>query len=177
MQTIDKHFRNLAKAAFQRHGFASEQVVAQWAAIVGPAVAMICAPEKIKWPRGYAEGSSLSGGTLVVCAAAGLALELQYETPRIIERVNQYLGYGAITALKIIQGNQPVRLPKTPPKPMKPEAIKAWNQEFDDIADQDLKAALGRLARFAAPNGPKPAFSTGANRVLSPSPNSSRKTL
>jgi hypothetical protein len=176
MQTIDKHFRNIAKVAFQRHGFASEQVVAQWSAIVGPAVAMICTPEKIKWPRGAAENSQQMGGTLVLRAAAGLALELHYETPRIIERVNQYLGYGAITALKIIQGDQPVKLPPAPAKPMNPLAAKAWNTQFDDIADQDLKDALGRLARFAAPNGPKPAFSTGPNRVLSPSPNSSRKS-
>ena len=176
MQTIDKHFRNLAKAAFQRHGFASEQLVAQWRVIVGEQVASISRPEKIKWPRGNDASGHQSGGTLQVKAQAGRALELHYETPRIIERVNQFLGYGAITALKVTPDNAPLPEPKIPRKPMKPEAAKAWAENFDDIEDPDLKAALARLASFSAPNGPKTTFSTGVNRVLSQSPNSSRKT-
>jgi hypothetical protein len=176
MQTIDKHFRNLAKAAFQRHGFASEQLAAQWRVIVGEQVAAISRPEKIKWPRGNDASGHQSGGTLQVKAQAGRALELHYETPRIIERVNQFLGYGAITALKVTPDNAPLPEPKIPRKLMKPEAAKAWAENFDDIEDPDLKAALSKLASFSAPNGPKRTFSTGVNRVLSPSPNSSRKT-
>ncbi len=176
MQTIDKHFRNLAKAAFQRHGFASEQLVAQWRVIVGEQVAAISRPEKIKWPRGNDASGHQSGGTLVLKATSGRALELHYETPRIIERVNQFLGYGAIAALKVTPDNSPPPALKIPRKPMKPEAAKAWADSFDDIADPDLKAALSKLASFSAPNGPKTTFSTGVNRVLSQSPNSSRKT-
>ena len=175
MQTIDKHFRNLAKAAFQRHGFASEQLVAQWRVIVGDEMAAISAPDKIKWPRSNTDNSHQTGGTLVLRAAPGRGLELHYDAPRIIERVNQYLGYGAITTLKVNQSNLPEPAPLTLRKPMKPEAAKAWAEKFDDIADEDLKTALLRLARFTAPNGPKSAFSTGAHRVLSQSPNSSRK--
>ena len=176
MQTIDKHFRVLAKAAFQRHGFASEQLVAQWRVIVGDQVAAISRPEKIKWPRGNDASGHQSGGTLVLKALAGRALELHYETPRIIERVNQFLGYGAIAALKVTPDNSPLPIPKVPRKPMKPEAAKAWAENFKDIEDTDLKAALSKLASFSAPNGPKNTFSTGVNRVLSQSPNSSRKS-
>ena len=176
MQTIDKHFRNLAKAAFQRHGFASEQLVARWRVIVGDEVAAICRPEKIKWPRGNNASGHQSGGTLLLKAVAGRALELHYESPRIIEKVNQFLGYGAIAALKVSPDNSPPPPTKIPRKPMKSEAAKAWAENFDGIEDPDLKAALAKLASFSAPNGPKLAFSTGANRVLSPSPNSSRKT-
>ena len=175
MQTIDKLFRNLAKAAFQRHGFASEQLVARWRVIVGDEVAAICRPEKIKWPRGNDASGHQSGGTLLLKAVAGRALELHYESPRIIEKVNQFLGYGAIAALKVSPDNSPPPPTKIPRKPMKSEAAKAWAENFDGIEDPDLKAALAKLASFSAPNGPKLAFSTGANRVLSPSPNSSRK--
>lgn len=176
MQTIDKHFRNLAKAAFQRHGFASEQLLARWQLIVGDQVAAISRPEKIKWPRGNDGSGHQSGGTLVLKAIAGRALELHYETPRIIEKVNQFLGYGAIAALKVMPDNSPPPPTKIPRKLMKPEAAKAWAENFDDIEDLDLKAALSKLASFSAPNGPKNTFSTGVNRVLSPSPNSSRKS-
>ena len=175
MQTIDKHFRTLAKAAFQRHGFASEQLLARWRVIVGDGVADVSRPEKINWPRGNDGSGHQFGGTLVLKASAGRALELHYETPRIIEKVNQFLGYGAITALKVMPDNSPPPLIKIPRKPMKVEAAKAWAENFDGIDDPDLKAALSKLASFSAPNGPKTAFSTGTNRVLSQSPNSSRK--
>ena len=175
MQTIDKHFRTLAKAAFERHGFANEQLVSGWAAIVGADMAAISAPDKIKWPRISVNNTRQIGGTLVLRAAAGRGLELHYEAPRIIERVNQYLGYGAITTLKVVQSGLPMKQPPIPRKPMKPEAAKAWAAKFEDIADEDLKAALARLARFTAPNGPKLTFSTGEIRVLSHPPTSSRK--
>ena len=176
METLDKHFRNLAQAAFQRHGFASEQLVAQWRAIVGDALAAISTPGKINWPRMASEASRKMGGTLVLRAAAGRGLELHYEAPRIIEKVNQFLGYGAIAALKIVQ--DPLKTATSPPprRMIKPEAAQAWAARFDDIADADLKAALTRLSAFAAPSGPQhPSFSTGENRVLSHPPTSSRK--
>ena len=176
MESLNKHFAAITRPAFQRHGFASEQLVAQWRVIVGDEVAAISRPEKIKWPRGNDASGHQSGGTLVLKAIAGRTLELHYETPRIIEKVNQFLGYGAIAALKVTPDNAPPPPTKIPRKPMKPEAAKAWAENFDDIEDSDLKAALSKLASFSAPNGPKIAFSTGVNRVLSPSPNSSRKT-
>jgi hypothetical protein len=164
METLDKHFRNLAKAAFQRHGFASEQLISQWGVIAGAQFSDFSVPDKIKWPRGAGDTSQKLGGTLVLRATAGRALELHYDIPRLIERVNQFLGYGAIAAIKIVQSNLPEPAPKIPSRPMAPAAAKAWNARIDDIADENLKAALARLASHAAPNGPKPDFSTGGNR-------------
>jgi hypothetical protein len=176
METIDKYFRNLAKAAFVRHGFASEQLISQWDAVVGPQFAAFSAPDKIKWPRAAVENARKTGGTLVIRADAGRGLELHYEAPRIMERVNQFLGYGAITAIKIVQSNLPPEPAKATPRPISPAAAQAWQTKIDDIADDELKAALSRLAAHAAPNGPKtPSFSTGENRDWSLTPTSSRK--
>lgn len=164
METLDKHFRTLAKAAFVRHGFASEQLISQWGVIAGEEFAAFSVPDKIKWPRSNSETDRKFGGTLIIRAAAGRALELQYAAPRLIERVNQYLGYGAISTLKIVQGHLKQRMPRPEAKPMKPEAALAWAEKMDEITNEDLKAALSRLAAHAAPNGPKPNFSTGENR-------------
>jgi hypothetical protein len=176
METLDKHFRTLAKAAFVRHGFASEQLISQWDAVVGQPFAGFCVPEKIKWPRADSDAQRKMGGTLYLRAVAGRGLELQYEVPRIIERVNQFLGYGAIGSIKIVQDNSPVKPEKPKQRPIEPEAQLAWAQKIDDIADEELKAALSRLASHAAPNGPKTLLSTGENRDWSQTPTSSRKT-
>jgi hypothetical protein len=177
METLDKHFRILAKAAFTRHGFASEQLISQWDVVVGPGFSEFCRPDKINWPKSAPENARKAGGTLVIRAAAGRGLELQYEIPRIMERVNQFLGYGAITAIKIVQSNFPTPAPKPTPRPVTPEAIQAWAENIDDIADEDLRAALARLAAHAAPNGPKPSLSTGENRDWSKPTTSSRKLI
>lgn len=156
METLDKHFRHLAKAAFARHGFASEQLISQWGVVAGATVAQFCVPDKIKWPRTSAEQSRKTGGTLVLRAMQGRALELHYEIPHIMERVNQFLGYGAIADVKIIQGHTVPKAAKVHPQPMKPDAAAAWQSKIDDIADHELKSALARLAALAAPSGPKP---------------------
>ena len=98
METLSKHFREITKAAFARYGFAQADVVANWDAIVGSDLAAVSAPERIKWPRGAGEEAQKQGGTLVIRAAPGRALELQYEASRIISRINSFFGYGAVAA-------------------------------------------------------------------------------
>ncbi|MEZ5775453.1 MAG: DciA family protein [Hyphomicrobiaceae bacterium] len=41
----------LTKPAFERYGFAAAQILADWPAIVGPALARFTEPERLKWPR------------------------------------------------------------------------------------------------------------------------------
>jgi hypothetical protein len=173
METLDKYFRQLAKAAFAQHGFASEQLISQWEAIVGETISTFCRPERIIWPKTAAESNRKAGGTLVLKAQSGRGLELQYETPRIIERVNQFLGYGAITAIKIVQSGFAAK-PKR--QPVTPVSTHAWDEKISDISDEQLKAALARLAAHAAPNGPKLPLSTGENRDWPLNATSFRKT-
>jgi hypothetical protein len=176
METLEKHFRNLAKAAFVRHGFASEQLLSQWSEVVGPQIGEFCLPDKIKWPKTVTESARKIGGTLVLRAAPGRALELQYDIPRIIERVNHFLGYGAIAVIKIVQGQLVAKSAKKAKAIFKPEADVAWRSKLNDIADDDLKAALQRLAALAAPHGPKPTSPQVENRDWPQPSDSVRKT-
>ena len=112
MDTLNKHFRKLTEASFERYGFAYAELLSQWEAIVGVELAAVSAPERISWPRrndGEEDRGQPGGGTLVVRAAEGRALELQYMGPRIIERINGYYGYGAVAKLKVLQGKLPAR--------------------------------------------------------------------
>ncbi len=177
METLNRHFREIALAAFQRHGFASAELAAQWPAIAGDSAAAISAPGKISWPRANDKSAQKQGGTLTLNAAQGRALELQYAAPRIIERVNQFLGYRAITAIKVIQGDFAAQ---TPRRVAPAKTSSSWEESLADINEPELQEALRRMAAHAAPLGPNPSkpakqgFSTGENRVLSQQLTSSR---
>ncbi|MFO1122661.1 MAG: DciA family protein [Hyphomicrobiales bacterium] len=142
METLDKHFRNLTRDAFARFGFSYAEVIARWPEIAGATLAAHCRPMRIRWPRGSGETDQARGGTLVIAAAPGRALDLQYEVPRIMERVNAFYGFGAIAAVKIVA--QPKAFGEPPPR--RPVAQKPFaDPALDTIADDDLKAALQRL--------------------------------
>jgi hypothetical protein len=85
-----------------RRGFATAELIAAWAEIVGIRYADCSRPERIVWPRGKANDDK--PGTLVIAVAGPRALLLQHETDQIVERVNGFLGYGAIGRIKIVQG-------------------------------------------------------------------------
>ncbi len=147
METLSKHFREITKAAFARYGFAQADMVANWEAIVGSDLAAVSAPERIRWPRGSGEQAQKQGGTLVIRAAPGRALELQYEASRIIARINSFFGYGALAGIKVIQTQElPPRPAKAPSLPEKP----VCEQQLASLDESPLKAALERLGRGVA---------------------------
>ncbi|WP_395684647.1 DUF721 domain-containing protein [Aestuariivirga sp.] len=147
METLSKHFKEITRVAFARYGFAAADAVANWEAIVGSELAGVSAPERIKWPRGASDQQRKQGGTLVIRAAPGQALGLQYEASRIIARINSYFGYGAIAAIKVVQGSQPIGRVRT--KPPLPEKY-VFKQQVESVEDDPLRTALERLGRGVA---------------------------
>lgn len=143
METLTKYFRDITKAAFARHGFAQSDLAGHWAEIVGNDLAAVSAPERVKWPRGVGEGAQKSGGTLVIKAAPGRGLDLQYQAPRIIARANSYFGYGAIAQIKVTQGKWIA--PAASPRPLLRTADPPCNQQLAKLEDTLLKEALTRL--------------------------------
>jgi hypothetical protein len=148
METLSKHFREITRAAFARHGFAQADVVTNWPEIVGSDLARFSVPERITWPRGTAAGTAKTGGTLTIRAAPGRALDLQYDASRIMARINSYFGYGAVVKLKVVTA--PKLLPKEPPA-QAPESLKpVHDQRLASIDDDSLRAALERLGQSVA---------------------------
>ncbi len=155
MERLDKHFAKLTKASFARYGFAYGELMARWPEIVGGALAQHSEPERIKWPRGSGENAQKLGGTLVIRAEPGRGLDLQYQTHQIIERINQFYGYGAITSIKIMQGH----LAKSKALTNKDNIIDDKTEEalelrLQSIADEKLKEALHRLGAGALARRP-----------------------
>jgi hypothetical protein len=137
-----------------RRGFATAELIAAWPAIAGPSYADCTQPEKIVWPRQTNDGGP-APGVLYLRVDGPRAILVQHELGQIIERVNAFLGYGAIAQARIVQG--PVRrgAHKAPssPAPLDRESETALLSTLAGVGDGDLRAALDRLGRavLAAP--------------------------
>jgi hypothetical protein len=150
MERLDKHFAALTKASFARYGFAYGELLSRWPEIVGQNLSQYCEPERIKWPRGVGEMDQKHGGTLHIKAEPGRSLELQHQTHHIIERINQFYGYGAVTSVKITQSHQYVRKPlKNKNNILDAQTETALTTELASISDENLRFALQKLGTGA----------------------------
>ena len=167
MDRLDKHFRRLTREVFSRYGFAYGEVLSQWPAIVGEELGRLSVPERIRWPRaGGATGDGAKrGGTMVLRVAEGRALEFQHLVPRIIERINGFYGYEAVTAVKILQGTI-APPPRTVPKPAE-IADEALGRRVETIENEHLRAALLRLGTAVSQRGVASSPSLPSTRIQS----------
>lgn len=125
-----------------RRGFATADLIGAWDAVVGERYAGFTQPEKIAWPR----GGETRGGVLTVRVDGARAVFLQHELPQFIERINAFLGYGAIAAVRLIQRPlpRPTRRAAAAPTPSA-EDVAALEAQLQTVTDPDLKGSLRRL--------------------------------
>jgi len=125
----------LTRAAFRRRAPATAQVLADWAAIVGPAIAAVTTPRR------------LAAGTLTIACAGPIAMELQHLAGEVIARINGHLGHQTVTTLRFVQTPEfapPVTAPKPPPDPRRLAAVEA---ALADLPPGELRGALASLGR------------------------------
>src|SRR5262245_35199915 len=134
-------------SAFKAQGFANAEILARWADIAGPEIAAHSEPMKINWPRTNRalQDEPPEPATLVLRVEGPAALEIQHLSAIIIERVNRFFGWPAIGRIGLRQAplNRRERLPL--PSPPDPAIAAAIAEKLPEIADEDLRQALGRL--------------------------------
>lgn len=131
----------------RRRGFVEGRIVRDWAAIVGPDLAAITAPDSLKFPRARRDG-----GTLRLRVGSGRALEVQHRLPQLVERVNAHFGWRAVERIALVQGPLPKR-----PGPARPAEAPLSEQQRSALAgrvagirDCDLRARLVALGERVA---------------------------
>jgi hypothetical protein len=128
---------------FARQGFTSCEIVTHWDDIVGVEIAALAEPIRMQWIRSRDPDES-PPATLVLRVEGPAALEIQHMSGVIIERVNSYLGWQAVGKLALRQA--PLTRRRKPPRPRIDEAAAAAiAAQMTGIADDGLRAALGRL--------------------------------
>jgi hypothetical protein len=138
---------DIGRSAFRRFGFVQSSVVTRWPEIVGPARAKICAPEAIRFAPG-----EKSDGILQLVVMPAHAPLISMVLPEIIERVNRFFGYNAVSRAKLRQGEvkpRPYVTAPAHPAMLRPIPVDLGDS-LRDIGDPELKAVLESLARSLA---------------------------
>ncbi len=114
-------------------------MLTRWPVIVGEVIARNSQPERIRFPR---EGRE--GGTLFLKADGAFAIELQHLEPKILERINAYYGYRAVTKIAISQGpivREQVAVRRVP-KPLSADQCELIDDAVHGTHDPRLRDAL-----------------------------------
>lgn len=154
VQAIGNLVPDVTRKAFERHGFPAGRLAADWPAIVGAEVARYCRPERIKWPRPVeaddedGETATTAGATLVLRVEGARALDVQYRARQIMEKINGFLGYRAITEIRIVQAPVVCRLGSS--GKVRPTFAQPRQSIAPSTAETPLAQALDRLAQSVA---------------------------
>jgi hypothetical protein len=141
--------------AARARGFATTALLSDWPAIAGRDLAAFTMPDRVLWPRRRDEadedrpkkGHRADGATLVLRIEGPRAIEVQHRAGQILERVNAYFGYRAVTEMRFLQA--PIsRTAKGRPE-RKPPLASYSLPKTAGIEDAGLRRALTRLGAGA----------------------------
>ena len=143
----------LIKALDDRFGRGAGALESRWVEIVGEQIARVSRPQKLT------RGRAGAGGTLELRVPGAAALLVQHQERDILQRVNLFLGEGAVERLRIAQGPikplpRPVAAP--PPRPRAaplPAAVEAELKAEVAAAPEGLREALETLGRAVRRRG------------------------
>jgi hypothetical protein len=162
-RAVGSYVPRVTKASFEKFGFSTAAMLTEWHAIVGSDLARMTAPDRVKWPRHdgslceEGESAGREGATLVLRVDGPRALEIQYKTRQIIDRINAYFGYAAIGAIRILQAPVTAPSPARAPQPATaPTGSAIAAPDLSAVACDGLRAALLRLHRGVADRTRRP---------------------
>lgn len=145
----------ITQKSFEKHGFAAASLIMDWAQVVGHDRARNTRPLQLKWPRAVekfndtAEGcEGRPGATLVLQVDPAVALDIQYQSAQLIERINAYFGYRAVANLRIVQ--EVINTPPAQPGMAVAGAPGPKDQSTSDHPDASSGAAGDPLAAALA---------------------------
>jgi len=135
----------------EQRGFAQSRLLTHWPEIAGDTIAAIARPVEVSYAR-QGMGATL---TILTTGAQAPMLEMQKEALR--ERINAIYGYNAISRIRLTQTSPTGfaegqadfahRKPTGTPTDPSPEVAARAHDMTAPVADEDLRAALERLAR------------------------------
>lgn len=124
----------LTRPAYKKRSPAGAQLMADWAAVVGPALAAVTSPRR------------LTAGTLTIGCIGPLAMELSYQERQLLERINAHFGRVVVERLRFVQQTHSTAPPprRPPPPATLPPRV---GEAITAVPGEELRAALAKLGR------------------------------
>lgn len=130
----------------RKRGFASVDIIASWADIVGERYGTRVQPERLIWPRRPDRTDPETPpepATLVVHTDGATALMLSHDSAQVIERINTFYGWRAIGRIKILQNPVQVK------RPAAKKALRALTQSEEQRLEENLEGVENDRLRQA----------------------------
>ena len=145
MASIASPISKLTDHIFAKRGFLNSNVVSNWHSIVGTVIAKVSLPERITFPKGI----NNDGVIHLRVTTSAFATEIQHLQPLILERINTYFGYNAVSGLRIGHGHIVTNsnLQMTTDLPLDTHSKEFLKIKLREISDPELRAAIKRLGQ------------------------------
>lgn len=134
----------LISQALRARGHATLEVIRRWPHIVGAELAAASEPVELKM-----RGKMRTEGVLTVRVESGFAVLFEHRKPYLIDRINSYFGFQAVSQINLKQGPMRRRSPQAKALEMPtPDEKAAVEQLVSPVHDDGLKATLARLGQM-----------------------------
>ena len=148
LQALSQTLLPLAKNILGKKGFIETDIIACWNEIIGEQLAQYSFPQKIDFPQ-----NKRNNGCLHLAVPSGaFAVEIKHQEKYILDKINTYFGYNAISSLKIIQNNELSLTPQLNNKTkinnkasLTKEEIADIQNASNEIKNKNLKEILIKL--------------------------------
>ncbi len=95
---IGNSLMNVIKGFGKKYGFINSDILTDWEKIAGPDLAAKISPVKLSFPM-----RQRNNGTLYVkIKNSSFSSVIQYQFPTVIDRVNTYFGYNAVSKIHLL---------------------------------------------------------------------------
>jgi hypothetical protein len=108
--SLGKVLQSITSSFVSKQGFVWAAILQDWPLVVGEDYKDMVLPKKLQFPKGKNTEGTLS----VLVENSGAALLVQHLQPLILERVNRYFGYKALTKMVMRQGTFPEKIGLAP---------------------------------------------------------------
>ena len=136
---IARMLPEIAGKILGKKGLGFGVLITEWETIVGPETARRALPVRLAFPPGRRDGA-----TLHLRVAGAHAVEMQHTAPQLIDRVNAFMGYRAVEALKFVQTGR-TKPPPVSARPLAPSEAAQLAERVGGVENDELREALAAL--------------------------------
>lgn len=153
----------LTKKAFGQKSGLFGKLLTNWTDIVGNGMASRIKPAELQYQTQTKNGEKTQKIVVALYVRdGGTALEIQYQTQQLIEKINMFLGYNAVCDIRFVQAPEQFCADtgragySEPVIPEKSKQTVEHMMENIDIEDEELKKALQELGEYIITKNAEP---------------------